>query len=119
MTTMPINVIQPSEYAGTGDARPRIVWAPEIADMHVNLVNLNADQEIGTHSNQTLDVLLTCLNGSGNLTVDDDVIPLRPGTIAVIPKGTSRRIVAFADGLQYTTCHRKRGGILPTVQSRS
>lgn len=113
--TMPINVIQPSEYTDSGNTLPRIVWAPVIEDLHVNLVNLTSGQEIGTHTNQSLDVLLTCMNGSGDLTLDGEVVPLHPGTIAVIPKGISRRIVASSEGLQYTTCHRKRGGIMPST----
>lgn len=116
--TMSLEMIQSSDYTSADTPRPRIVWAPEIEDLHVNLVSLNAGEEIGTHSNQALDVLITVLNGSGLLTMNDENISIKAGSILVIRKGAQRRIVASSGGLLYTTCHRKRGGIMPTPPSR-
>jgi quercetin dioxygenase-like cupin family protein len=84
----------------------------------VNLVVLHGGEAIGEHVNQTLDVLLTCLAGEGGLHVDGKHVPLTPGTVALIPLGTRRRVVAGDSGLRYTTCHRKRGGIMPTIHRR-
>jgi quercetin dioxygenase-like cupin family protein len=117
--SMPANVLQPTAYATPETPLPRIAWAPEIADLHVNLVALNASESIGEHVNESLDVLLTCLAGEGELRIDDEIIPLIPGTVAVIPRGTRRGIVAGNNMLRYMTCHRKRGGLMPTLRSRS
>ena len=116
---MPTDVIHAEEYAAPDSRLPRIAWTPESEDLHVNLVTLNAGSVIGEHTNQTLDVLLTCLEGAGELRVDGDTIPLHSGTIVLIPKGTKRSITAGGGTLRYITCHRKRGGIMPTVQPRS
>lgn len=98
---------------------PRIAWSPESTDLHVNVVSLKRGESIGEHVNATLDVLMTCLAGEGTLTVDGEEISFSPGTIALVPTGASRGVVASNNGVTYTTCHRKRGGIMPTVQPRS
>lgn len=115
---MATDVIQPDSYASAETILPRIAWTPESTDLHINLVSLNAGEGIGEHVNQALDVLLTCLAGSGELHVDEDIIPLIPGTVVLIPMGASRSVVANDNMIRYTTCHRKRGGIMPTVTSR-
>jgi quercetin dioxygenase-like cupin family protein len=116
---MAADVIRFADYGSPSRSLPRIAWTPESTDLHVNLVALGAGEEIGEHVNESLDVLLTCLAGEGELHIDDDVIPLASGTVCVIPMGSRRRIVAGNNMLRYTTCHRKRGGLMPTVQSRS
>lgn len=98
---------------------PRIAWSPESSDLHVNVVVLKPGESIGEHVNASLDVVMTCLAGEGTLTVDGEDIAFSPGTVALVPTGAIRGVVAGNNGVQYTTCHRKRGGIMPTVQSRS
>lgn len=111
---MRADVLQPEDYAADRDL-PRIAWTPASTDLHLNLVILTPGEEIGAHVNQTLDVVLTTLAGNGTLVVDDEPVPLQPGTIALIPQGASRHVVAGDNGLRYITCHRKRGGIMPTL----
>lgn len=111
---MPADVLQPDAYALDRDL-PRIAWAPD-ADLHLNLVSLRPGEEIAAHTNDALEVVLTCLAGTGTLHVDGSSVPLRPGTIAVIPKGATRRVVADDDGLRYTTCHGRRGGLMPVAR---
>lgn len=112
---MPLNVLQPDAW-NTDHDLPRIAWTPESTDLHVNLVSLRAGEEIGAHVNHALDVVLTCLAGRGTLDVEGESVPLRPGTVAVIPKGASRRVVAGDNVLRFTTCHGKRGGLVPSVR---
>lgn len=115
---MPLEIIQPASYRKSETPHRRIRWAPASDDLHLNLVDLRACEEIGEHVNDALDVVLTCLDGSGTLTVDDQQAPLEPGSIAVIPKGSYRAVTAGESGIRYTTCHQRRGGLMPTIGSR-
>lgn len=115
---MTAHVVHAKDYALDAPSLPRIAWAPERADLHVNLVVLHGGEVIGEHINQTLDVLLTCLAGNGDLHVDGEIVPLTPGTVALMPLGAGRGVASGNGGLRYTTCHLKRGGIMPTVHRR-
>jgi quercetin dioxygenase-like cupin family protein len=115
---MTIEAIHATEYTDPELPHSRIRWTPESTDLHLNLVNLRAGEEIGKHTNISLDVVLTCLDGGGTLVANKESIPLRPGSVVLIPKGSSRAIIAGPDGLRYTTCHQKRGGLMPTVPHR-
>lgn len=115
---MPLDAIHADDYARSADPHRRIRWTPDATDLHINLVDLRAGEEIGDHINTALDVLLTCLSGSGTLAVDGESVTLAPGTIALIPKGARRAVHAGREGVRYTTCHQKRGGLMPTVRPR-
>lgn len=115
---MPLDAIQANQYSTPESPHRRIRWAPESADLHVNLVDLRGGEEIGAHVNPALDVLLTCLDGSGTLVVDNERVPLQAGTAALIPKGARRGVLAGERGIRYTTCHMRRGGLMPTVGGR-
>lgn len=115
---MPIETIHADDFGTPETPHRRIRWAPESADLHVNLVDLRGGEEIGAHVNTALDVLLTCLGGAGTLFVDDEPVPLQAGTIALIPKGARREVLAGEGGVRYTTCHIRRGGLMPTVGGR-
>lgn len=115
---MPIDAIHADQYRTPETPHRRIRWAPESSDLHVNLVDLRAGEAIGEHVNTALDVLLTCLDGKGTLVVDGEETLLRPGTIALIPKGARRGVVAGEGGVRYTTSHARRGGLMPTVGGR-
>jgi quercetin dioxygenase-like cupin family protein len=118
MSQMPIETIHARDYTDEHAPHIRIRWAPESTDLHVNLVDLSAAEMIGLHVNASLDVVMTCLNGDGTLTVDDESISMEAGSIALIPKGTGREILAGGSGMRYTTCHQKRGGLMPTIRRR-
>lgn len=115
---MPIDAIDAAHYETPSTPHRRIRWTPESSDLHVNLVDLRAGEKIGTHVNTALDVLLTCLDGDGTLLVDGEETSLHPGTIALIPKGARRGVIAGERGVRYTTCHARRGGLIPTVTER-
>lgn len=116
---MKIQALQPDDYASPDITLTRIGWTPESTDLHINLVSLKPGESIAEHVNETLDVLLTCLFGAGELHIDEETVPLVPGTVALIPQGSRRSIVANNNTLRYTTCHRKRGGLLPTIKART
>ena len=97
------------------DLHMRNVWQPDTDDLHMNVLVLRAGESIGNHINQLLDVVVTCLRGSGAISINDEEIQVESGSIVLIRQGTSREIVAGPEGMIYTTVHRKRGGIMPTV----
>ncbi len=96
----------------------RNVWQPPTDDLHMNVLVLRGGEEIAPHINQALDVVVTCLHGSGTITVEDERVHLEPGSIVLVPQGAKRHILANASGMVYTTVHRKRGGLMPTVPNR-
>jgi quercetin dioxygenase-like cupin family protein len=96
----------------------RNVWQPATDDLHMNVLVLRNGEEIAPHVNQVLDVIVTCLRGSGTITIGDEQVHLLPGSIVLIAQGESRHITAGAMGMVYTTVHRKRGGLMPAISSR-
>lgn len=109
-------ILHPGDY--TGKTLPRVPWKPESTDLHVNLIALEPGAEIAPHVNAMLDVVMTCLDGEGLIIIDGEEIPFTPGTVAFVPTGASRGVVAGDNGIKYTTCHRKRGGIMPSATRR-
>ena len=59
--------------------------------------------------NDSLDVLVVVLGGSGTAVVAGDAHALSAGQVLLIEKGLSRSITAGADGLRYLSVHRRRG----------
>lgn len=100
------------------DQHTRNVWQPPTDDLHMNVLVLRGSEEIAPHINQLLDVIVTCLQGSGTITVDDEQVHVETGSIVLIPQGAKRHILADGNGMVYTTVHRKRGGLIPTVPNR-
>lgn len=97
----------------------RNVWQPDTDDLHMNVLVLRAGEQIDKHINQVLDVIVTCLRGSGTITINQDQVDVNPGSIVLIPQGAERIIQAGDDGIVYTTVHRKRGGLMPTMKRPS
>ncbi|MCA9833877.1 MAG: cupin domain-containing protein [Thermomicrobiales bacterium] len=104
------------DLANIDDNTPRIAWSPETTELHMNVVHLRAHEVIPTHTNTSLDVIVTCLRGTGLANIDGEETPMQPGTITLIPKGSEREITAGNEGVVYTTVHARRGGLMP--QSR-
>ncbi|MCO5215463.1 MAG: cupin domain-containing protein [Thermomicrobiales bacterium] len=57
----------------------------------MNVIVLRPYEGIPAHINQTLDVVVTCLQGTGVLTIDEEPIAIEAGSIALIPRGASAR----------------------------
>ena len=100
------------------DEHVRNVWQPATDDLHMNVLVLRAGEEVPPHVNRVLDVVVTCLQGSGTITVDAAHVAVAPGSIVLISQGTYRHIAAGQQGMVYTTVHRKRGGLMPTILDR-
>lgn len=90
-----------------------IVWrlAEGGRQLDANVVHLPAGQRIGEHAEPDLDVLFVVVAGSGTLTCDDGPIPLTPGALVWLPRGSARSIAAGDNGVGYLTVHQRRPGM--------
>ncbi|MGW8886626.1 hypothetical protein [Streptomyces sp. NPDC055749] len=85
-------------------------------ELDANLVHLPADVEVAEHQENTLDVLLVVLAGSGRLMTGPDTLPLTPTTVTWLPRTSRRALAAGPAGLSYLTVHRRRPGLSITAQ---
>ena len=94
------------------------VWSlPHGGDLDANLVRLDPGGTIGEHVNDDVDVLMFVQSGTGLLTVDGQTHALRSDVLALIPRGTRRRITAGPNGMFHLSIHRRRGPL--TIGARS
>jgi len=87
------------------------------ADLNVNLVRLLPDESLEAHINTEVDVLLVGIAGAGAVELDGGDEPLDAGSAIYVPKNTRRAIRASSLGVTYLTCHRRRGGLMPTPRN--
>jgi quercetin dioxygenase-like cupin family protein len=92
-------------------ARGGPVWGTESEDLNATILEWPAGQGPPEHVNDSRDVALLVLGGSGELALDGERRLLDAGEVVVIAKGCSRRITAGPDGIRYATVHRRRGGL--------
>lgn len=110
-TDRSVPAVEAVDLVAQAEAGEGIVWKQQSADLNVNLFVLGEGGEIAEHVNTSLDVLLVGVDGEGRVTVDGEVLTVRPGTAAVIPQGARRSIRATGRRFAYVTCHRRRGGL--------
>lgn len=87
------------------------------ADLNVNLVRLMPDEHLEAHVNTEVDVLLVGIAGAGTVELDGGDESLDAGSAIYVPKNARRAIRAGSQGVTYLTCHRRRGGLMPTPQN--
>jgi mannose-6-phosphate isomerase-like protein (cupin superfamily) len=90
------------------------IWSVNSEQLNVNLLRLPTGDAIAAHVNGEVDVVLVFLEGSGELTVDGVAYPLAPGRTVVVPRGAMRALCCTVGPLVYLTCHRRRGGLMPS-----
>ncbi|MCU0493664.1 MAG: cupin domain-containing protein [Chloroflexaceae bacterium] len=91
------------------------IWSANCEQMNVNLMRLSSGQGVAEHVNADLDVLLVVLEGVGTITLDGEERSFEAGQVFVLPRGTRRGIQCRNGPLVYITCHRQKGGLMPTV----
>jgi quercetin dioxygenase-like cupin family protein len=101
----------------TEQRRAGVIGSLVGADLNVNVVRLEADEILAAHINTEVDVLLVGISGAGLVELDDGAEPLDAGSALYVPKGVRRTIRAGSQGVIYLTCHRRRGGLMPTPRS--
>jgi quercetin dioxygenase-like cupin family protein len=84
---------------------------PHGGDLDANLVRFDAGCGVGEHVNDEVDVVILVRRGDGLVQVGRRAWPVQPSTLVMIPKGLSRAISAGADGIEYLSIHRRRGGL--------
>jgi quercetin dioxygenase-like cupin family protein len=80
-------------------------------DLNVTVVRLRPDERLPPYTNDSLDVLIVVLAGTGELDCDEQAYALGPATVVVVPRGAQRAVRAGADGLEYVSAHRRRSGL--------
>jgi quercetin dioxygenase-like cupin family protein len=90
------------------------IWSVNSEQLNVNLLRLPTGDGVAAHVNTELDVVLVIFEGSGELTVEGQTYPLRPGQAIVIPRQATRALRCTAGPLVYLTCHRRRAGLMPS-----
>jgi quercetin dioxygenase-like cupin family protein len=90
------------------------IWSITSEQLNVNLLRLPSGDGVAEHVNNEVDVLLVIMEGSGELVVDGVTYALSAGRALLAPRGARRRLHCTAGPLVYLTCHRRRGGLMPT-----
>ncbi|MFD6528853.1 cupin domain-containing protein [Streptomyces sp. NPDC060184] len=114
MNAAPRNLVVLAEaLAQAGPDGRGALWrlAEQERELDANLVRLPPDAEVGGHQEDTLDVLLVVLDGSGVIITGDTALPLTPTTVTWLPRTSRRAVQAGPEGLAYLTVHRRRPGL--------
>ena len=90
------------------------IWGTETEDLDCTLLQWPAGHEMASHVNDEVDVVMTVLQGTGQLEVDEVKTLLKPGVVVVIPKGAARRIQADSKPFVYLNVHKRRRRLMPT-----
>jgi len=86
-------------------------WGTASEELNATLLVWRAGEGQPEHVNASRDVAVVVLAGSGTISVDGTEHELAAGTLAIVPRGAVRSIVAGRDGLRCLTVHRRRGGL--------
>jgi quercetin dioxygenase-like cupin family protein len=100
------DVVDLTEITGHGPA-----WGTASEELNATLLVWRRGEGQPEHVNAERDVAIVGLAGSGRLVVDGAEHRLEAGTLAIVPRGATRSVVAGAEGLRCLTVHRRRGGL--------
>ncbi|GAB3963568.1 cupin domain-containing protein [Streptomyces sparsus] len=79
--------------------------------LDANVVHIPPARRVDTHCEPDLDVLLLVVAGDGTLLSAEGPRALRQGSLAWLPHGSTRGLVAGELGLSYLTVHTRRPGM--------
>src|SRR5699024_3742966 len=99
--------------ADTADAAGAI-WKLEARerDLDSNIIALQPNESIDSHTGPDLDVLMHVLGGSGTLETELTTIDLLPGALLWLPRRSQRQVNAGSEGLRYLTVHQRRQALV-------
>ncbi|MFB7179848.1 hypothetical protein ACFCYI_19370 [Streptomyces sp. NPDC056257] len=99
--------------AAVAQGQSGALWRLEGVDrqLDANLVRHLPGTGGAPHTEDEVDVMLVVLGGGGTLTLDGAQSQLSPGFLGVLPRGTSRSLLAGSEGLLVLTVHRRRRGM--------
>lgn len=94
-------------------ARAGALWrlAEPGRQLDANIVQIPPARRVDSHTEPDLDVLLLVVAGEGDLITTDGLRPLCEGSLAWLPHGSTRGLVAGVRGMSYLTVHRRRPGM--------
>jgi mannose-6-phosphate isomerase-like protein (cupin superfamily) len=101
-----MDVVDLLSLSGRGPA-----WGTATEDLNATLLVWREGEGQPEHVNAERDVAIVALAGAGTLVVDGDEHALSQGTLAIVPRGVTRSVVAGPDGLRCLSLHRRRGGL--------
>jgi len=87
------------------------VWGGASEDLNGAILVVPAGEGPAAHVNESRDVLYVVVEGTVELTVDDETHALRQGDALIVPKGARRALVAGPAGVKYATAHLRRPGL--------
>ncbi|MCX5308803.1 zinc ribbon domain-containing protein [Streptomyces sp. NBC_00160] len=98
---------------GAAQGQSGALWRLEGAErqLDVNLVRHLPGTGGAAYTEDEVDVMLVVVAGGGTLTLDGTVSQLAPGFLGLLPRGTSRALLAGPEGLIVLTAHRRRRGM--------
>lgn len=91
--------------------RGGVVWGTEGEQLNVNVVKMNAGDQIATHVGESVDVLLIVHSGSGVVVVDGTEHALRTDHVLIVPSGAARSIRATTQFVYYSI-HQPHEGLV-------
>ena len=101
-----VDVVDLLSVEGRGPA-----WGTASEELNATLLVWREGEGQPEHVNAERDVALVVLAGGGTLVVDGAEHPLSEGTLAIVPRGATRAVVAGSHGLRCVSIHRRRGGL--------
>jgi quercetin dioxygenase-like cupin family protein len=90
------------------------IWSLNSEQLNINLLRFRSGEGVPPHVNDEVDVLFIIVEGEAALTLGDAEHAIRAGEAALIPRGTRRAIRCTSGTLAYLSCHRRRGGLMPS-----
>lgn len=90
------------------------IWSLNSEQLNINLLRFGTGEGIPPHANNEVDVLLVIVEGEGMLMLGDEEHQVHAGAVVLIPRGTRRAIRCMSSTLAYLSCHRRRGGLMPS-----
>ncbi len=90
------------------------IWSLNSEQLNINLLRFGTGEGISPHINDEVDVLIIIIEGEGALTLGDKEHSIRTSEAALIPRGARRAIRCTSGTLAYLSCHRRRGGLMPS-----
>jgi mannose-6-phosphate isomerase-like protein (cupin superfamily) len=101
-----VEVVDARTIVGRGPA-----WGTATPDLNATVLVWRPGEGQPLHVNHERDVVLVVVDGSGTVTIDDEQRLVAAGMLVVVPRGTTRSIVAHDEGMRCVTVHRRRDGL--------
>ncbi len=90
------------------------IWSYGGEQLNATLLRWAPGHVVEEHVNDERDVLVVGIDGAGEVVIDEDVRPLGPGIVVVVPRGARRALRASTGGVTYLTAHLARGPLQVT-----